>query len=566
MMKKMARLAAASPRTFPGDPERNADGIINAIRRAHENDVDFLVFPELCTVGASLGTLIAHPYMLRRCEKALESICGATKEFTPIAAVGVPKVIDGAVRSATLLISRGAVLATIVSECDLAPFGFLPDTAHTPVKQKKGQNGVIGITYANELFISDITGQNITLVPSALNATATSYGMTLDALRRFSAVSGFACAYAAPNSGESGSFFMFDGICAIASGGSIVALSEPFAEDAFVCADVSGDWTPSEGAVPAIEKREYYLSSDMKTADEECGRILLLQAEALKRRAEHIRANGFVIGVSGGLDSALALLAAAKACDIMGISRKNTVGISMPGFGTSSRTKNNSKLLTETLGCEYREISVVEACRQHFRDIGHDENVHDVVFENAQARERTKILLSISNKEGLLDVGTGDLSEAALGWTTFGGDHLAQYGVNASIPKTIIRRVVAHAKAEFPEAADVLQDILDTPVSPELLPTDNGEIAQKTEELIGSYELHDFFIYHFVVSRLTPEQILEKAKKELAYDDDETERVFGIFFKRFFSQQYKRNCAPEAPHILVSISPSLWHMGSDITV
>ena len=238
----------------------------------------------------------------------------------------------------------------------------------------------------------------------------------------------------------------------------------------------------------------------------------------------------------------------------------------MPGFGMSSRTKNNSKLLTETLGCEYREISVVEACRQHFRDIGHDENVHDVVFENAQARERTKILLSISNKEGLLDVGTGDLSEAALGWTTFGGDHLAQYGVNASIPKTIIRRVVAHAKAEFPEAVDVLQDILDTPVSPELLPTDNGEIAQKTEELIGSYELHDFFIYHFVVSRLTPEQILEKAKKELAYDDDETERVFGIFFKRFFSQQYKRNCAPEAPHILVSISPSLWHMGSDITV
>ena len=204
------------------------------------------------------------------------------------------------------------------------------------------------------------------------------------------------------------------------------------------------------------------------------------------------------------------------------------------------------------------------ACRQHFADIGHDEADHGTVFENAQARERTQILLSIANAEGLLDVGTGDLSEAALGWTTFGGDHFAQYGVNASIPKTVIRRVVQAAKSRFPAAADVLQDILDTPVSPELLPTENGEIAQKTEALVGSYELHDFFLWHLLHGK-GPRLMFELALEQLDFPPEEVHRVLGIFLRRFFAQQFKRNCAPEAPKILVSIAPSSLTLPSDLS-
>lgn len=204
------------------------------------------------------------------------------------------------------------------------------------------------------------------------------------------------------------------------------------------------------------------------------------------------------------------------------------------------------------------------ACRQHFADVGHSEADHGVVYENAQARERTQILLSIANAEGLLDVGTGDLSEAALGWTTFGGDHLAQYGVNASIPKTVVRRVVAAAKSRFPAAADVLQDILDTPVSPELLPTENGEIAQRTEELVGSYELHDFFLWHLLQGK-GPRMLFELAAEQLDFPPDEVYRVLGIFLRRFFAQQFKRNCATEAPKLLVSIAPAMLTLPSDLS-
>jgi NAD+ synthase (glutamine-hydrolysing) len=310
--------------------------------------------------------------------------------------------------------------------------------------------------------------------------------------------------------------------------------------------------------------RDSYLSADPEIRKKQCARILDLQTAALRRRLSHIGGKGFVIGVSGGLDSALALLASVSAADKMGLKRKDVLGVSMPGFGTSSRTKNNSQRLVEALGCEYKEISVKTACEQHFLDIGHDIGDHSVVFENAQARERTKILLSLSNKYGLLDVGTGDLSEAALGWTTFGGDHLAQYAINASLPKTVIRMVVKEAKERFPEAAGILQDILDTPVSPELLPPVHGEIAQKTEQVIGDYELHDFFLYQLIVNRAGPAEIYRKAAAELQYDKDEIYRVLGIFLNRFFSSQYKRNSGTEGPNLLLSISPSSFLMPSDL--
>ena len=267
--------------------------------------------------------------------------------------------------------------------------------------------------------------------------------------------------------GESTTAFVFDGYCAIAANGEILAESEPLSRDAFVYADVCIDKLSAFEPFTEAEE-EGYVSNDPAKADAQLRRLFALQRAALVRRAEHIHAKGFVIGVSGGLDSALALLVACAAADEMGIGRGMITGVSMPGFGTTSRTKNNSRALVEALGCKCREISVAAACREHFANIGHDEANHNSVYENAQARERTKILLSIANEEGLLDVGTGDLSEAALGWTTFGGDHLAQYGVNASVPKTIIRRVVAAVGADFGADADaILRDILATPVSPE---------------------------------------------------------------------------------------------------
>jgi len=239
------------------------------------------------------------------------------------------------------------------------------------------------------------------------------------------------------------------------------------------------------------------------------------------------------------------------------------LGVSMPGFGSSSRTKNNASALCEALHAEYREISVVPSTRQHFLDIGHDESNHDVVFENAQARERTKILLSIANGEGLLDVGTGDLSESALGWTTFGGDHLAQYGINGSLPKTVVREVVREAAARFPAAKEILLDILDTPVSPELLPGKDGEIVQKTEDIVGSYELHDFFLYHMLKGK-GPAELYDMAVCQLPFEEAYVYKVLGIFLRRFFDAQFKRISAPECPNLLFSIGPSSFNMPADM--
>lgn len=566
MLKKQQRIAAASPKTVLGSPMANADLVADSIKRASGLDVDFIVFPELALAGASLGSLLSHPHMLDLSGRALESICRATENLSITAAVGYPCEINGSVRSAVALINRGSVLATSFSDCAEAPFGFIPSVEYHLSKPRSIFPRNINVVFGNELLSSKLSvpDGNVTLIPSFLNATAHSDRLISEALRRYTAISGFAAAYAAPNSGESSSFFLYDGLCAISAGGEIIAMTEPFSDDPFVYADVNAAWLASAKAVPVMQQPTYYLSQKPERAAHECRRILRLQAEALRRRLEHTGGRGFIIGVSGGLDSALAAIAAVKAADMMGLPRSGVLGVSMPGFGTSIRTRENSRKLCETLGCSFREISIVDACAAHLEAIGHGTDKRDVVYENAQARERTQILLDLANMENLLDVGTGDLSEAALGWTTFGGDHLAQYGVNASLPKTVIRRVVAEAKAEFREAADTLQDILDTPVSPELLPSQAGEIAQKTEELLGSYEMHDFFIYQFVINKEKPSAIVEKAIRELPFDPGEIRRTFDVFIRRFFTQQYKRNCAPESPHILASISPALWRMGSDV--
>ncbi len=561
------RLCAASPCITLGDPAANAEAVIRTIKRAEEIGADYLALPELCLSGATLGSLLKSDVILDASRAALTRVCEATRQCSVTAAVGLPYVIGGMPRSCIALIRGSRVIAIFPCASGENPFGFLPAMdRNAPARLPLTPVSKLAAGFGDELFRSGHEPREgyVMLLSCALNATAKSYHATRDALCAFTARTGMAVAYASPGNGESTTGFVFDGLCAIAAQGEILAMSEPLEEEPFVYADVQPDRLASFEPYTAAEDGGMYVSSNPLVARDQLRRILDLQAAALARRISHINARGCVVGVSGGLDSALALVASCAAMDRLGKPRSDVLGVSMPGFGTSGRTQGNAEKLARALGCEFREISVVPACRQHFKDIGHDENIHNSVYENAQARERTKILLDLSNQENLLDVGTGDLSEAALGWTTFGGDHLAQYGVNGSIPKTVIRRVVKEACSRFPEAAAVLEDILATPVSPELLPPVDGTISQKTEELIGAYELHDFFIFHFMKGA-RPQKIFEAALAELDCPREEIHRVLGIFLRRFFAQQYKRNCAPESPLICLAIGPCVFDMPSDMT-
>ena len=306
-----------------------------------------------------------------------------------------------------------------------------------------------------------------------------------------------------------------------------------------------------------------------KDLDYRCQEILSMQTIALATRLNHIRCKSAVIGISGGLDSTLALLVTVLAADRLGWSRDRIVAVTMPGFGTTSRTKNNAWDLMVALGVTCREISIVPACEQHFKDIGHDASVHDATYENSQARERTQLLMDIANQTGGIVVGTGDLSEMALGWATYNGDHMSMYGVNAGVPKTLVRSLVVWAaKNKFEGVREILLDIADTPISPELLPaSETGEIKQVTEDLVGPYELHDFFIYNFMRNGYTPEKIYFLARKAFkdVYDNETIMKWLKTFVRRFFSQQFKRSCMPDGPKVgSVGLSPrGDWHMPSD---
>jgi NAD+ synthase (glutamine-hydrolysing) len=315
-----------------------------------------------------------------------------------------------------------------------------------------------------------------------------------------------------------------------------------------------------------VEPHPFVPESDL---DYRCQEILSMQTVALATRLNHIRCRSAVIGISGGLDSTLALLVTVLAADRLGWSRDRIVAVTMPGFGTTSRTKNNAWDLMVALGVTCREISIVPACEQHFKDIGHDASVHDATYENSQARERTQLLMDIANQTGGIVVGTGDLSEMALGWATYNGDHMSMYGVNAGVPKTLVRSLVVWAaKNRFESVRDILLDIADTPISPELLPaSETGEIKQVTEDLVGPYELHDFFIYNFMRNGYTPEKIYFLARKAFAgvYDNETIMKWLKTFVRRFFSQQFKRSCMPDGPKVgSVGLSPrGDWHMASD---
>ncbi|WKB37397.1 NAD(+) synthase [Terrilactibacillus sp. S3-3] len=407
--------------------------------------------------------------------------------------------------------------------------------------------------------------------------------------------------YAASGVHESTTDLVFSGELLIAENGSMIRHNERFQRDnevmtaiidlerltlqrvkniTFREAESIVPWEPLEiafefqnddyGVFDKKVPKHPFIPADENQRKERCKEIFNIQTAALAKRIEHTGLKKAVIGISGGLDSTLALLVIVKTFDMLNMSRKNIVTVTLPGFGTTDRTYNNAVSLCKELGTDFREINIVAACLQHFKDIGHDPSIHDVTYENVQARERTQILMDIANKEGGLSIGTGDLSEMALGWSTYNGDQMSMYAVNCSVPKTLVRYLVRYvAQKEVPEGiAAILLDILDTPVTPELLPKEpEGIITQITEDIIGPYELHDFFLYYFVRNEFTPEKILFLAEKAFdgAYDEETIRKWLKLFIKRFFIHQFKRSAIPDGPKVgTVSLSPrGDWRMPSD---
>lgn len=515
------KLALISPMIHPGDVKYNAQIVKDALLEAENKGAQYLALPHDILSGFTLGDMADHPLI----KKAEQTELAAIVQYTES-------------KSAALLMNiRG-------QEFCIKNGSISFDTDAAPLR----------------LPISDMPN----------GATATSDIALRNALRKYSDARDTLVYSICPNIGESTGERVFDGYMAVARSGKIVSESAQFSCDMMIVSS-----TAPEKNGDALEKEpEYtYLSEDKSRRTLECERILNLQAYALKRRLEHIGGRGFVVGVSGGLDSTLALIAAVRACRLMGRDPgEHVLGLSMPGFGTTPRTRANAKKLIEALGAKFEEIDIKEACLVHFKSIGMGTDFDKytqaelLVLENAQARERTRVLLSISNRDGLLDVGTGDLSEDALGFSTVGGDHLALYGINSSLPKTVMREIVAYYADNDEISHDVLYDILDTPVSPELLPSRDGQSPlQKTEEILGAYALHDLFILNMLKNGMSPAELYELALKTLDFSEQTVYDTLGLFLRRFFSQQFKRNSCTEGPNILFGISPSEFKMPSDIT-
>ncbi|MBR6553950.1 MAG: NAD(+) synthase [Clostridia bacterium] len=595
------KVGCGVPRIKVANPAYNAGEIIKLMEEAKEAGCSILLTPELSLSGATCGDLFYQRSLLNACEEALETILEASKGSSMITVVGLPVANGGRLYNCAAVVKDGMLLGLTPKEVLSAR-----DTCFSPCEEKElifcgrallcskmvHDDGDIrfGILIGNELYVPDspaarlaANGANLILNIAAENEIVGSAEARELQLRAQSEL--LTCAYAYCGAGvyESTTDQVFAGATLLCENGKTLKKGELFRRDTHLTTAVFDlqkldclrmkSSTFSRGGkaygndftvVPPMDLSKYddpvdpnpFLPEDPNW----CDTTLAIQCAGLAKRLEHIGAKKTVLGVSGGLDSTLALLVAVHTADLLGLPRENVIGITLPGFGTTDRTYQNAVNLMKALGVTLREISIAPAVRQHFKDIDHDETLHDVTYENAQARERTQILMDIANKEGAVLVGTGDLSELAMGWCTYNGDHMSMYGVNASIPKTLMRHMVTHvANTMGGEAGEILHDIVDTPVSPELLPPDGeGNIAQKTEDKIGPYELHDFFLYHFCSFGFAPEKLSFLAKKAFAgvYDGETVDRWLKTFLRRFFISQFKRSCAPDAPQAgPVSLSP-----------
>ena len=620
------KVAAATPDIRVADVDYNKGQIIKQMDEAAEAGAKIIVFPELCITGYTCSDLFLQDILLNSAKKALVEIAEHTKNLDALVFVGVPIAVGGELYNVAAALNHGNILG-FTTKSFLPNYGEFYEMRQFRPGPKKAEKILFGgkeIPFGPQLLFVENQMANLIVsaeicedvwspVPPSIEAARegatvivncsasdetigkASYREALISGQSARLISGYI--YANAGEGESTTDLVFGGHNLIAENGTILAEAKRFSNgiiySEFDVQKIANERRKNttftetqEHVLPRIpfglEQTETILTRtfpsrpfvprDDQERAKRCEEILTIQAMGLKKRLAHTHAKSAVVGISGGLDSTLALLVTAKAFDALGLERSGITAVTMPCFGTTDRTYQNACKMSLKVGATLREVRIGDAVMQHFKDIGHDPQDHSVTYENSQARERTQVLMDIANQTGGLVIGTGDMSELALGWATYNGDHMSMYGVNASVPKTLVRHLVHYYAdtCEDPSLKEVLYDVLDTPVSPELLPPKDGEIAQKTEDLVGPYELHDFFLYYFLRMGYEPGKIYRIAKLSFAgeYDDETIYKWLRTFCWRFFSQQFKRSCLPDGPKVgTVALSPrGDWRMPSDACV
>ena len=613
MRQGFVKAAAVTPKIKVADTKYNAELILDMMKESTRQGAKIVVFPELCLTGYTCQDLFLQERLLQGAKDALMKLVKESASLDAIFFVGLPFEILGKLYNVAAVFSHGEVLGLVpksylpnynefyearhfVSGAELATEVVLPDGSCVPADRdllfvcEQMPKLRIGVELCEDLWTPNPPSISHALAGASVlvNLSASNELTGKDSYRR-ELVSGqsarllAAYIYASAGEGESTQDLVFSGHNIIAENGQILAESKRFGHGILyseidverLCAQrrrmttfVTEDQTHTEILFSLkIEETKLtrfidpapFVPTDRQNREKRCDEILMIQAMGLKKRLEHTGANA-VVGISGGLDSTLALLVTVRAFDLCGRDHKGITAVTMPGFGTTDRTYDNAVKLIQSLGAEFVEVDICQAVNVHFSDIGQDPSVHDVTYENSQARERTQILMDIANKKNALVIGTGDLSELALGWATYNGDHMSMYAVNASVPKTLVRHLVRYYAdtCEDKQLSDTLYDVLDTPVSPELLPPEDGKISQKTEDLVGPYELHDFFLYYMLRQGFSPAKIYRLAKIAFAgiYEDAFILKWLKTFCRRFFAQQFKRSCLPDGPKVgSVAVSP-----------
>ena len=623
------RFAAASPQVRVADVEFNVTAMVKAAREAAGKGAQVVLFPELGITGCSCADLFFQPALLLAARKGLGRFVAETSRLKSVCIVSLPLVVQDALYIMAAVVKDGHVLG-LVPKSVLPNYREFYEKRHFCAAAQLSVKsielpGCGEVSVGTDLLFADddelsfgveigadlwsvippssnlaLQGARVIFNPCACDELAggAAYRRMLVAQQSARCVAAYVLAGAGV--GESSQDVVYGGHCLIADNGRMAAESKRFSRDTeIIYADVDltrlaaarmseSSFHDSRALAAESPVRRVMVGSVASSSDlayayipprpfvpapgesaTRCEEILNIQACGLVKRMEHSRARSMVLGVSGGLDSSLALLVCERACKMMGIPTSSILAVTMPGFGTTGRTYNNAVALIRHIGADFREINIREACLLHFKDLDYDPSLRTNTYENVQARERTKILMNLANKTGGMVIGTGDLSEIALGWSTYNGDHMSMYSVNCSIPKTLIRCLIEHVAAQSPaEMAATLRDINATPVSPELLPpADDGTVDQKTEDILGPYDIHDFFLYHFIKYGATPAKLQALALLAFAgeYSQELIERTLQTFIRRFFTQQFKRTCVPDGPKVgTIALSPrGDWRMPTD---
>lgn len=618
MIDGFLRVCCATPEIKVADCEYNKKNIVELIKKAEKKDASIIIFPELCITGYTCGDLFLQKALLDAAKQSLIDICKSTSKLDIISVIGFPLSYKASLYNCAAVIYHGEILG-IVPKQNIPNYSEFYEMRYF-TEGKGSMQAVIdgkevcmstdmvfscsnmpeftfGVEICEDIWVSsspslDLSCYGATIIAnlSASNEVIGKAEYRRNLVKMQSAKTVSAYLYADAGLGESTTDMVYSGHNIISENGTVLSEAKQFTTG-LIFADLdlqkitserrrSNTFKPKQPTnnikfdikIKKLDlnkcfSRHPFVPNNNQDVCTRCDEIICMQSVALATRLNHINCKTVVIGLSGGLDSALALLSTVHAFDRLGISREGIIAVTMPCFGSTSRTQNNAERLAKAYGTKYINIPISNSVNQHFYDIGHNPKDYDITYENAQARERTQVLMDIANQVGGIVIGTGDLSEIALGWSTYNGDHMSMYAINSSIPKTLVRSLVAYEAMNNNSVSDILQDILDTPVSPELLPSSNKDISQKTEDIVGPYELHDFFLYYMVRFGFSPKKIYRIACMTFDghYSSADIKKWLSVFIKRFFTQQFKRSCMPDGPKVgTVALSPrGDWRMPSD---